>query len=260
MKAHLVQMDIAWEDRAANLAIAEHLIREASPDPGDLVVLPEMFDSGFSLNVERTADGARETAKWIEKTAGDLGVFIQGSRTVGGVSGGKARNQAWVAGPSGFVCEYTKVHPFGFGGEAERFEGGSDVVTYEWGRGEAKTTVSPAICYDLRFPEFFRKGLALGAQVFSIGANWPSERAAHWRALLIARAIENQAFVLGVNRCGGDPRLQYSGGTLAVGPKGKILGELGPDQSVLTVSIDVGEVNAWRAAFPAWRDIRIESR
>ncbi len=257
MKAHLVQMDIAWEDQAANFAIAERLIREASPARGDLVVLPEMFDSGFSLNVERTADRGHETADWIERTAKAFGVIIQGSRTVCEGSGGKARNCAHVAGPSGFVCEYAKIHPFGYGGEGQKFEAGTQVVTYDWQCGRERLCVCPAICYDLRFPELFRCGLAQGAEVFVIGANWPSGRAAHWRALLVARAIENQAYVLGVNRCGCDPQLEYAGGSLAVSPKGDVVGELGRDEGVLTVEIGVAEVNSWRSEFPAWRDIRL---
>jgi omega-amidase len=101
------------------------------------------------------------------------------------------------------LAEYAKVHPFTFGREPEAFEGGDGVVTYAWGG----LTVCPAVCYDLRFPELFRHGLMRGAEVFCLGANWPDARQAHWRALAMARAIENQAFVLAVNRVGRDPHL-----------------------------------------------------
>ena len=137
--------------------------------------------------------------------------------------------------------------------EPEFFQGGSHVLTYTWN----DLTVCPAICYDLRFPELFRKGLKLGAHIFALGANWPSPRQHHWRALAIARAIENQAFVLAVNRTGDDPHLSYTGGTIAVDPKGDILGELTDQPGTLSVEIDPKALHDWRATFPAWKDMRL---
>jgi len=116
-----------------------------------------------------------------------------------------------------------------------------------------------SICYDLRFPELFRMGVLQGAQLIALGANWPDARHTHWRALLIARAIENQAFVLGVNRTGTDPHLSYAGGTIAIDPRGTILGELGHGEGVLSIDIDPKVVTDWRATFPALRDIRLIS-
>jgi predicted amidohydrolase len=133
-------------------------------------------------------------------------------------------------------------------------QAGGDPVT---GTGARALTVCPAVCYDLRFPELFRRGLLAGAGAFAIGANWPAARAAHWRALLVARAIENQAFVLGVNRTGSDPHLVYAGGSIALGPKGEVLGELGATPGVLTVEIDPLAVREWRDTFPAWKDARL---
>jgi predicted amidohydrolase len=100
--------------------------------------------------------------------------------------------------------------------------------------------------------------MAMGAECYAIGANWPRARQAHWRALLIARAIENQAFVLGVNRTGRDPTLEYAGGSIAIGPKGDVLGELGDEEAVLSVQVDPRQVREWRETFPAWRDGKIE--
>jgi predicted amidohydrolase len=124
----------------------------------------------------------------------------------------------------------------------------------------------PATCYDLRFPELFRDGLRAGAEVIALGACWPSVRHAHWRALLIARAIENQCFVLGVNRVGDDPAqigagvgqvagLRYLGGSLVVSPMGDVLGELGADEGVLSVEIHAQSVRDWRSKFRAWKDL-----
>ncbi len=256
MKAHLVQLDIAWQDRPANFRGVDRLIQRADIHEGDLVVLPEMFDSGFSLNTERTADMAGETASYIAQLADDLGCVVQGGRTVRACTGAAclAKNHATVFGPGErLLADYAKVHPFTFGRESEAFEGGDAVVTYPWGG----LTVCPAICYDLRFPELFRLGLLAGAEVFAIGANWPEARQAHWRALSIARAIENQAFVLSVNRTGPDPHLTYVGGSIAIDPQGEVIGELGAGEGVLSVEIDPERLRSWRATFPAWKDLRL---
>ncbi len=274
MRAHLVQMDIAWEDPDANFAQVEALLSRADLQPGDLVILPEMFDTGFSLNTEVTADRAGRTLGFLKRLAEAREITVQGGRTVAGGKSAfqadasasprpesprsgdlpKATNRAPIFGPRGeLLCEYAKIHPFSFGREPERFEGGPEVMNYEWGG----LRICPAICYDLRFPELFRIGLLQGAEAFALGANWPQARQPHWRALAIARAIENQAFVLAVNRTGADPHLQYAGGSIAVGPKGEILGELATEQAVLTVEVDPQAVHAWRREFPAWRDLRL---
>lgn len=258
MRAHLIQLDIAWEDKECNYRKVEQLVTRANPDEGDLVVLPEMFDTGFSLNVEATADKDGATLKFLIQLAGDLGVFLQGARTVHACHSELAENHAVVIAPSGEpILEYAKIHPFSFGRESERFQGGREVVTYRVGSGDGATLVCPAVCYDLRFPELFRLGLLKGAEVFAIGANWPQTRQHHWRALLVARAIENQAFVLGVNRTGSDPNLTYVGGTIALGPKGDVLGELGAEEAVLSVEIERREAQSWREKFPAWRDVKL---
>lgn len=272
MRAHLVQLDIAWENKPENYARVRRLIAAAAVEAGDLVVLPEMFDTGFSFKLERTADESGATLAFLRELASQHRVTVQGNRTVVGPDG-RGRNRASIAGPDGTVLvEYDKIHPFSFGRETEFFTGGDRVVTYTWmrepggsvapggedgcGSGEG-LTVCPAICYDARFPELFRLGLQQGAEVFALGANWPAPRAHHWRSLLIARAIENQAFVLGVNRAGNDPHLAYAGGTIAVDPKGEILGELGPEEGVLSVKIEPAALHEWRRTFPAWKDLRL---
>lgn len=275
MRAHLVQLDIAWEDPARNFERVADLLDREHVHPGDLVLLPEMFDTGFSLNTGKTAD-AGGTLTFLTALAMDLKAFVQGGRTVraeGGKGGARATNRATVIAPDGRVlCDYSKVHPFSFGREPERFDGGTEVFTYRWASAVAPSSspphlptsspaqglsVCPAVCYDLRFPELFRIGLLKGAEVFALGANWPEARQAHWRALLIARAIENQAYVLGVNRTGRDPNLNYVGGSIAVGPRGEVLGELGPEERVLSVEVQPQHLHSWRETFPAWRDLKL---
>lgn len=258
MKAHLVQLDIAWEDKPANYRRVERLLDAAHVEPGDLVLLPEMFDTGFSLATETTSDRGGQTLRFLLSLATDLRVTVQGGRTVHDCHAAHASNRASVVSPQGdLLADYAKVHPFTFGREGERFAGGRDVTTYTWA-GPARTLrVCPAVCYDLRFPELFRIGLLQGAEAFAVIANWPEARHAHWRALLTARAIENQALVLGVNRVGKDPHLSYLGGSIALGPKGDVLGELGPEEGVLSVPVDPASVARWREVFPAWRDIKL---
>ncbi len=267
MRAHLVQLDIAWEDQPANFGKVSDLLARTGVNRGDLVILPEMFDTGFSFAIERTADSGR-TLEFLSGLATRLGAFVQGGRTVRNAAMGRATNRAPVFGPDGrLLVEYAKIHPFSFGREPERFDGGKEVITYPWGSAVSPPhlpasppphlTVCPAICYDLRFPELFRLGLLKGAEVYALGANWPDARQAHWRALLIARAIENQAFVLAVNRTGRDPHLNYVGGSIALGPRGEVLGELTAEEAVLSVEVDAREVHAWREKFPAWKDLRL---
>lgn len=261
MRAHLVQTDIVWEDREANHALVGRMLDGVDATEGDLIVLPELFDVGFSLDLDAAPDHNAETLKFLLRLADDLGVTVHGGRAVQPCDCDKAMNMATITAAGGhdgrLVCEYAKMHPFSFGREPESYKGGNSVELYDWVSGEESIKVCPAVCYDLRFPELFRIGAKRGAECFVIGANWPSARAAHWRALLIARAIENQAFVLGVNRAGSDPYLSYAGGSIAVSPMGEVIGELGDEAGVLSVQIEPGAVREWRAKFPALRDIKL---
>lgn len=262
MRAHLVQLNIAWEQPKANFQRVEGLLGGADIHADDLILLPEMFGTGFSLNTEVTADTGGQTLDFLRGLSRRLGCYVQGGRTVREPGAAKAANLMSVASPSGdVVCEYAKIHPFSFGSEPERFAGGERVAAWTWEAGGAdgaeNAVVCPAVCYDLRFPELFRIGAVRGAEVFALGACWPAARQEPWRALALARAIENQAFVLAVNRTGDDPHLRYAGGSIAVGPKGEVLGELGDQEGVLSVELDIAAVRTWRAAFPALRDLRL---
>ncbi|MFG0242605.1 MAG: nitrilase-related carbon-nitrogen hydrolase [Phycisphaerales bacterium JB054] len=258
MRAHLVQLDMAWEAPEENFRRVGRLLDGTDIGPGDLVLLPEMFATGFSLNTEVTADKGGVTLRFLQELAEDLGCWVQGGRTVHDCHCTKADNRMSVLSPEGaLVCEYTKVHPFSFGREPERFAGGDRVETWEWTAGGERAVVCPAVCYDLRFPELFRIGAVRGAEVFALGACWPAARASHWRALAIARAIENQGVVLAVNRTGNDPHLAYAGGTIAVDAKGEVLGELGEEPGVLSVGVDIAAVREWREVFPALKDVRL---
>ena len=257
-----VQYDIAWEDKPANHAIVDAMLDDAGPPAGGLIVLPEMGDTGFSFNLDRVVDAGGDdlTGRWAAGLASRHASFVlAGDVRLG--RNGRGRNRVRLFAPNGDVDgAYEKLHPFSFGREAEFFDGGESLLVTRLGgdRDANAPVIAPLICYDLRFPEVFRLAAHRGAEILTCGANWPDTRQHHWRSLLIARAIENQACVIGVNRIGRDPGLSYAGGSIIVGPKGDILAEAGDSAAVLRAELDLSALRSWRAAFPALSDIRPE--
>lgn len=259
MHTHIVQLDITWEDKKSNYARVLELINGAPVHPGDLIVLPELFDVGFTLNAQVASDSAGETRVFLQQLADDTQCTIHGSRAVPDPDTGKLHNCATITTPgqASPTCEYAKFHPFSYGRESDTYTPGNEVKSYQWINGNESLIVCPVICYDLRFPELFRHGIHQGAHAYVLGANWPIARIAHWRSLCIARAIENQAFVIGANRTGNDPHLSYPGNSIVIDPKGEILGELGDEEAVLSVEINPSAVIDWRMEFPAINDIKL---
>ena len=248
-----VQFDIAWEDKASNFAAVRGLLGAAAVPPGSLVVLPEMFSTGFSMDVEAVAeDESRPAEAFLAETARTHQAFALGG-VVTRAPRGRGLNQAVLVGPDGRkMLRYTKMHPFSYAGESEHYASGPRPAVIELlGAG-----LAPLVCYDLRFPEVFRAATAGGAEVLAVIANWPAGRAEHWRTLLRARAIENQAYVVGVNRTGADPNVAYGGGSLIVDPKGDILAEAGREPCLLTADLDLSALRAYRSEFPALQDIK----
>ena len=259
MHTHILQLDITWEDKQANYATVREMIEGAPIATGDLIVLPELFDVGFTLNTKIACDTDNSTLTFLQELADATQCTIHGSRAIKSPDPDKAYNCATICKPnqSSPACEYYKVHPFSFGREADSYLGGDRITQYRWTAGEQSLSICPAVCYDLRFPELFRLGAKRGAQAFVFGASWPIARMHHWRSLSIARAIENQAFVIAANRTGNDPYLQYNGGSLVINPKGEVLGELNDEQAVLSVEIDPQIAVDWRSTFPALNDIKL---
>jgi omega-amidase len=251
MNVYAVQLDIAWEDRAANFRKVETLLEATPPTAGSLVVLPEMFASGFSMNLVLTRQGpAREDEAFLAGLARKHQVFVSGGVVSPG-SETKGRNEAVAFSPEGtLLARYTKIHPFSLGGEAQCHEAGSEVVTFPW----AGFTVAPFVCYDLRFPEIFRDAVRQGANLFVVMALWPVKRQQHWLTLLQARAIENQAYVVGVNRVGAEPGYTYAGRSVVVDPHGVIIADAGERERVLGALVETEVVTGWRRDFPALRD------
>jgi predicted amidohydrolase len=246
-----VQFDIAWEDKPANFRKVDALVDAAATTTGSLVVLPEMFASGFSMNLAVTQQGAeREDEAFLAGLARKHGVFVAGGVVSGG-AGKMGRNEAVVFSPEGkLVARYAKIHPFSLGGEAQGHEAGSEIVTFDWGG----FVVAPFVCYDLRFPEIFRAAARQGASLFVVMALWPVKRQQHWLTLLQARAIENQAYVVGVNRVGREPEFLYAGRSVVVDPHGVIIADAGECEHVIPATLEPEIVSSWRRDFPALRD------
>jgi omega-amidase len=249
-----IQLDIAWEDKKANHAKVRALLAKAAVPKGALVFLPEMFSTGFSLDVPSIAEGkARETETFLAGLARENAVAVLGG-VVNVGEDGRGRNQALAVGPDGEpLARYAKIHPFSYGEESKHYAGGNEIVLFPY----AGFQVAPFVCYDLRFPEVFRGAVRKGAQLFGVIANWPEPRESHWLTLLRARAIENQAYVVGVNRCGRDPKLAYSGRTQIIGPKGDILADAGNAEGVVGAELDLESLLDWRRTFPALTDMKV---
>ena len=236
MRAALVEIDTVWEDPAAN----RERIRDSLPD-ADVAILPELAFTGFTMEPRPDA----EAEPFLRELARERGMAL-----VAGYVGEGPQNVALAVGADGSVlARYAKLHPFSYAGEHRSYERGDELPLFDLMGFKA----AMLICYDLRFPEAFREAALRGADLFIVPANWPSPRVEHWTALLSARAIENQAFVLGVNRIGDDPNASYVSSSLAVGPFGEVLLE-----GAGTVDLDPADVAKVRAEFPFLADARTD--
>ncbi len=252
MRVALVQFDVRWESPAENYLRTERHIQEAAACGARLVLLPEMFATGFSMRPERiaeTTDGA--THAFLSAVAADLGIHIIAgvATTVPGVE--RPENRAVHVSPAGIQESYAKIHPFSFAGEEQHYGAGTRVATWHI----EGLRVTPFICYDLRFPEPFRLA-ADDTDLYVVIANWPERRRYHWQTLLRARAIENLAYVAGVNRVGEGEGLHYAGDSALISPWGEALVSAAEGESVLLADVSPGVVAQARANFPALHDRR----
>jgi predicted amidohydrolase len=254
MNVVAIQFDIAWEDKPANFATARRLLAAAAPEKGSLVVLPEMFATGFSFNTQTIAESyGGETERFLSATAREFGIYLVGGAAMLGRDG-RARNKALVFSPAGeLLAFYAKMRPFTPGGEAQYYAPGEHAVAFPC----ADCQVAPFVCYDLRFPELFREAAAAHRpELFLVIANWPDKRIHHWIRLLQGRAIENQAYVAGVNRIGTDPHYTYPGRSIIVDPHGEILADAGAAEGWISAQLDLTTLRKYRAGLPFLEDLR----
>ena len=252
-----LQKDLLWQDPEGNRAhFSEVLARELQRQTADLAVLPEMFTTGFAMNSEAgdilDEKGQSETSTWMLDLARTCNVAIAGSVAVQNPDG-QAYNRMWFATPEGDLHSYDKRHLFTLAGEDQAYEAGSERVEIDW-RG---WRILLQICYDLRFPGFVRNH---GGQPYDLAlfvANWPEPRREAWRTLLKARAIENQCFVVGVNRSGTDANgHQYAGDSMIIDHAGEVLADAGGDGEAQTLRATLGRENmmSFRQKLPFLND------
>lgn len=249
-----VQFDPVWENAEASRSRVLSLLERQPPRAGSLVVLPEMFTTGFSLNAEVTAEPVGgPTDAWLRSTARRFGITLVGGWVRRGEDG-RAANEAVAVGSDGAeLAVYRKQRPFAPGGEGAQYAAGTSGCCFDW----AGLRVAPFICYDLRFPELFRAAAARWRpELFVVIASWPDKRTAHWLKLLQARAIENQAYVLGVNRVGDDPTHHHEGRSVLVDYFGEIVADAGTGEGVVSAALDRASLADYRCKLPFLDDLR----
>jgi omega-amidase len=247
-----IQTNLIWEDKAANLRLLEQKIAGIE-EKTEIVVLPEMFNTGFSMRPEALAETMEgETIEWMKRVSRENGIVLTGSVMIE-EDGNFYNRLVWML-PNGQYGHYDKRHLFAFGEEDKHYSAGSKRLIASvkgW-------KINLQVCYDLRFPVWARqKNSEAGAEydVLIYVANWPERRSHAWKTLLCARAIENQCYVVGVNRVGSDGKNVYhSGNSLVIDPLGQVLYHMADEEDVNTITLQKEMLEDVRNKFPFWKD------
>ena len=250
MKVALLQLDIEWEDKNKNFDRVESFVERMRDDKPDLVVLPELFSTGYTMNSKPLAENLNdETTSFLSRLARNnkinvLGSFIEKTES-------KPKNSAILFDKNGkMLLHYSKIHLPSFLEENKNYTHGNKISTCEF-NGQK---IGIFICYDLRFPEIFRR-IAEDTKCIFVIANWPHERIEHWDSLLKARAIENQLYIVGVNRVGKSPSSNYSGHSIIIDPLGNVVtNSKENEEGVFIGEIDFSFVEKVRSKFPFLKD------
>lgn len=247
-----IQTNLIWEDKAANLYALEQKINSIQ-DPTEIVVLPEMFSTGFSMQPSLFAETMEgETLNWMKKVSIQNKIILTGSIII--EEEGKYYNRLIWMLPNGECGYYDKRHLFAFGQEDKFYNAGNKRLIAQ----VKGFKINLQVCYDLRFPVWARQQNKSGGMEYDVLiyiANWPEKRSHAWKTLLCARAIENQCYVVGVNRVGTDGNnIYHSGNSLVIDPLGQVLYHMPDDEDVSTVTISKDYLNEVREKFPFWKD------
>jgi predicted amidohydrolase len=248
-----LQFDIAWENKAANFATVRRLLSAARPKTSSLVILPEMFATGFSMNADATAEPyGGDTEQFLGNIAKKFEIWLLAGAAMRGRDG-RPRNKCLVFSPGGELkAFYSKMQLFTPSGESKYYKAGEKIVGFSWG----DCVVTPFICYDLRFPELFRRAISEHqSELFVVIANFPQKRIHHWVRLLQARAVENQAYVVGVNRIGSDPIQSYTGHSLVIDPEGEVVADGGEGETVIRAELNLPMLRQYRQKLPFLSDM-----
>jgi len=252
LRVSIVQSMLRWEDATGNRVMFTEKLAVLKGTT-DLVVLPEMFTTGFSMRSAELAEAMDgPTLSWMREQAAMLDAALYGSAII--ADRGGYFNRGLFVRPDGQVTVYDKRHLFRFANEHEHFAPGQERVVVDW-RG---WRILLQICFDLRFPVFARNRRVVGHNDYDLVlyvANWPERRSHAWKTLLCARAIENQCYVMGVNRVGNDGNgIYHSGNTMVIDPLGEVLYHLKDEEDCFTISLEKEHLQQVREKFPFWKD------
>lgn len=256
MQVALAQLDVQFGNPDENYRQVEMAVTRAAEQAVDVIVLPEMWNTGYALTrLAAFADFEGErTEKLLSQLARKFKVNIVGG-SVAVARDGNYYNEMLVLNRQGaLISRYDKVHRFGLMAEDQYITAGATPNVFSID----DVSAMGVICYDIRFPEWLRRQASQGPQVIFVSAEWPTMRLAQWRILLQARAIENQAFVVAVNRVGSDPDNDFGGQSLVIDPLGKILAEAADHPQIMTAKLDLSQVKQVRGTMPVFADRRPE--
>jgi predicted amidohydrolase len=244
----IAQINIVWEDARENMKKVGEFVKKASKSNVELVLFPEMALTGFTMNIQKLLLSENEIINWIKKVALNNNVNIGLGFAV--KVDEKGENKYVIVSKEGnILVQYIKIHPFSFGGEDKKYYSGNKICPFKI--GEFKIT--PFICYDLRFPEIFQAA-SKAAQIITVAASWPKDREEHWITLLKARAIENQCYIIGINRVGEGDNLHYSGASIFVNPNGEILNEINSEETLIVSNIEMDSITEIKNKFDIKKD------
>ena len=253
VKAAAIQFTVTPGDVAANLAHVRAALERVASEGAQLVVLPEMWSTGFAYRqLNQLAQGSEALLFELQQLSSRLGLVIIGSLPE--PDGEHVFNCSRVIDNGRVVGSYRKMHLFSLLGEDRTFSAGDGWLLADTSIGR----IGVIICYDLRFPELSRRLALEGADVIVVSAQWPRPRQDHWRTLLLARAIENQLFVVAANCCGLIGKLDYFGMSMIIDPKGEVLAEGGGEPCEISAALDYRRIADWRASIPCFNDRRPE--
>jgi predicted amidohydrolase len=254
LKVTIIQSDLHWEDIGANLSMFEEKIWRISGNT-DVIVLPEMFTTGFTMAAPRLAEMMNmRTTKWMKQMADQTGALILGS-FIANVHERYYNRLLWME-PGGHYKTYDKRHLFRMANEHKTYSAGESLLIGSW-KG---WRICPLVCYDLRFPVWSRNRFEITSRKLAYDlliyiANWPTIRVDAWDALLKARAIENLSYTIGVNRVGQDGTgIEYNGHSAFIGPKGESIFSTEGVETIKTIEINANSLQAYRDKFPAYLD------
>ena len=255
MRIALISLNQVWESKDLNFQYCRSYLKQAKKQDVELVIFPEMTLTSFSMNTEVTAEdsASSKTVELFKQLAKEIQIAI-----IFGVvfqDGEKATNNALIVDSAGVIRgSYSKIHPFSFAGEDKAFNGGTEIRFAKFGL----VTIGLTICYDLRFPEIY-SALGKSCDLIVNIANWPAKRVDHWNSLLKARAIENQVFIVGVNRTGVDDKgLEYVKSSQVNNPNGELLSPITSESEIDIFDIDPEYIEKFKQTFSTTQDRKPE--